>query len=62
MFIFLQIIGIEYTKEKKYEENTFSFVDIGNLLVSRLRNNINGAPHWAQTELTRYGRTSVGVE
>ena len=62
MFIFLQIIGIEYNKEKKYEEDTFSFVDLGNLLVSRLRNNINGAPHWAKTELTRYGRTSVGVK
>ena len=54
MFIFLQIIGIEYNKEKKYEEDAFSFVDIGNLLVSRLRNNINGTSHWAQTELTRY--------
>ena len=62
MFIFLQIIGIEYNKEKKYEEDAFSFVDIGNLLVSGLRNNINGTSHWAQTELTRYGRTSVGVE
>jgi hypothetical protein len=46
MFIFLQIIGIEYTKEKKYEEDTFSAVDLGNVLVSRLRNNINGTSHW----------------
>lgn len=47
MFIFLQIIGIEYTKEKKYEEDTFSAVDLGNVLISGLRNNINSTSHWA---------------